>query len=495
MSAPFSSGTTPRRSFLLILLMGLFYLIRTVFNALYWLWLIIKWAFAPVMFLVNVLILMPVGKLTMKMPVALEIEPVTEDDLPYAVWCEFKNLSLTLEQEGFEAQQYVLTNNLIPNTHYYMLSMIHPSKVQGVGINIIVPDKADLDDSELPVGSQVGVEFSTCYGSKKVVDLTNYAQLTPFPTDHVRQRLLVNDASVQSLYRIFDQYEAQTACKITPEIFNQLRYKPGKILDDEYQLLIKYSLDEGYLSQRKAFYQLTWKGVLSSGLRTVWPTSVWFQHQVHKQTMQEMELHGMQTANLWEYEPEPFIDEALKKPCDTLPEALKLAHTKLKQHVTIIPDIEISLISIEIQQPEKMPPASYTFSFRQYQRFLNRESALLNEVTIDINNDESLISVDSHTPELYKKDEIEDIDPATPLLNGLTPYLEPSKVIALCRTKETQSIEEIYTLSLSIEEDMHQWQIEYETSDQQPAYRIIDAVSGEQITSHLRTPTIDSSYS
>ena len=294
---------------------SMFLIFIPIFSLLYWLMIIIKWLFAPIMLGINIFLVIPCGKFFVKMPHTLKTLPIDESSLPNSIWKHFKEVSLELAREGFVVGDYVKIKNLSPNLKSFFMSMVLPRTGQAVGVIVSVPLKADLSIMELPEEATCSLEFTTYYEENTIVDFIIYSDPEPFPFLKSRQRLFVEELSSRGLFQLFDQFEKSIDGKIPASLFTKLSNNPETVVKSEYLMLVNHALKQGFLKKRSSHYVMTWKGAVTNGLRTVWPSSEWFIHKEQQKLKTVLNTAGLEYEDIWDFEPDDSksgqLDESL----------------------------------------------------------------------------------------------------------------------------------------------------------------------------------------
>ena len=356
----------------------------TLFQAVYWLFIGIKWLFAPIMLVFNIFIAIPYGKFFVKLPLTLDTHSIDECKLPTSIWWHFKEVSLELARMGFEVGNYLEIRNFAPNINTFFMSMVNHEKNQGAGILISVPKKTRLEDTELPPEAIHSVEFTTYDSEKMIIDFTTQPTPDPFPFLKNRQRLFADDLPEFALYNLFDQFEKKTGCSLSATTLSQLYDNPATIIHSEYLMLVNHSLQQHFIKKAATNYTMTWKGAMTNGLRTVWPTSVWYKHKDQKKLSTIMEQAGIKVDKCWEYGGETLISHPLEAPLLSLDKALEHSKSLLNKHFSLPSKLE----SVDILNPEKDKP-KLIFSFQTVELFPKRNAVVQGLVKIVIDNIDS----------------------------------------------------------------------------------------------------------
>lgn len=447
----------------------IFSLFVILFRLIYWLFIGIKWLFAPLMLVLNIFLIIPYGKFFVKLPLALETDSIDENILPNCIWWHFKEVSLELARDGFEVGSYIEIKNIAPDMNTFFMSMVNHETQQGAGIIVTVPKKVKLDGTDLPIPSVHGVEFTTYCGAQNsgdqtIVDFTNLPTPDPFPYLKNRQRLFVYDLSARGLYRLFDQFEKTMDCELPVSTVSQLSEKPETIIKSEYLMLVSHALKQNFIKKASDDYAMTWKGATTNGLRTVWPTSSWYKYKDLKKLNAVLEQSGMEVQ---EYEPEQNPSHRLLEPLFPLDHALIHSKFLLDEYL----DTPKKLVSINILNPEAQYP-SFNFRFQSVERFPERKAANygLSEVSIDnsdlqyhINMDDmGLVSTEGFDVDDDREDDID----LKPLEEVLSTYIGYKKVLEVVyqHNDYSQGVE-IVDMYLAINEGQPLWVVYLDTDD------------------------------
>jgi len=446
-----------------------------LFKLVYGLFVVIKWFFAPIMLIINIIFIIPFGRFFIKLPLVLETPAVDEKQLPDCIWRHFKEVSLEMAHVGFVLGKYIEIKNITPNLNTYFMSLVNHKIKQGAGVMVIIPKKVKLDGIDLPDEAVHLIEFTTLCGNQTIVDFTSQIIPDPFPFLKERQRIFVDGLSVRGLYKLFDQFTTKLECELPDSTISQLSNKPEIIIKSEFLMMIKHALAQNFVKESSTHYVLTWKGAISNGLRTVWPTSDWYKHQEQKNLHDVMKKAGMELKDCWEYESEVKISQPLSRPLVSLDDAYKQAIVSLNSSL----ETSIKLISIEVIWPEKQVP-SFHFYFQIIETFPERKAMHATLVQSAIDNEKEQCHLHIEDIQLESLGYFDEDMGFQPLDENLSDYISYKKVLELIYQHDDYLPEsKIVDMQLSIDEGQPLWTVYLDNNEEYEIEIIIHAKTGE----------------
>ncbi len=257
------------------------WLMVVVFRLFWALWELIKWSFAPIAFLIDVLIILPLAKFMMRMAANPEFELIQEDDLPDYAWAGLEESKQRLIQTGYEVGQWVRVRNMGNNQILYLMSMVHPQLQLGLGIGYMEMTKDNRDDRP----SDMAFAEATLQSSDgSLIDLTTMVDADILRQVPNRSRYNYSELGVPELSMLVSQVSKKTGFVSNEEALTELINDAPKLMRDEYAAAMGYAQQRGYLKPdgNSEKLKLTWAGAFRSTLMTLWPTSVYFKYKEEK---------------------------------------------------------------------------------------------------------------------------------------------------------------------------------------------------------------------
>ena len=431
---------------------------------------IIKWLFAPIMFALNLLVYIPIGKLTIKVPIKAKSIQIEEATLPTAVWLAMKETECELASYGFSVGCYVLNKNSVPKMDLYFMSLVNHEKSQGVGMTVLVPNNLKADEIEEDDLLQT-VEFSLQNNQGKIIDISNSSQLLPLPLLDNRQYIYFREGGTQGLYQFYKKYKQANQCYLPANILDQLENNPEKILQAEALTVINHGIRQGFLKTSKDHYSLTWKGAFQSGLRTVWPSSDWYHYLEKKKTDKIMNDIGLSMNDLWKTVEEGNL-QPLKKKVISQQQVVKIAEE-------IIKDIHQSanMITMLVLNPEDKNP-EFRFEFQHIKKYKERTVSYILDDVLIIDTDKQTYTLNRGCPDFYVAEDMEYFKEGicTPLVHDLRGYLDVEQAIKIAKSNGFTLISE---LQLGIEDGESSWIIYGQDVDDEVQSISIHAQTGK----------------
>lgn len=282
------------------------------------LWSMIKWGVAPVVLLGNLLLLMPAGKFLIAAPRRLMAEVIEEAELPDHVWAWMEGSRLRLLRDGYVNGQLLKVHNIAEGQQGYALSLVHPQRRLGVGLNYIENTK---DKRKERLTDLTFAEFTLACPDGGMMDLANQQQVDPIERVPGRQRLIFRELGNHELNLLAGQISEKTACRTRPETLERLQNDLQGILNEEFDAGMAAQMEGGFLKTCAApdRLRLTWKGAVVSTLRTLWPTSVYFKNRDEQRV--EAFCRSLDIDPMSLYETDPLRGKSsLEHPIDGLDE-------------------------------------------------------------------------------------------------------------------------------------------------------------------------------
>ena len=232
----------------------------------YWL---LKWLFAPIALVFDMLVIMPIAKLTMSMKSTPSFSEIEQHQLPNTVWRYLEETRIRFEQLGFETGCYISCVDVIPNQGIYSLTMVNRYDHMAVGIIYIRMLKAK--DPALDIQ---GCEFS-CVRDGAFMDISNNSTLEPFLPMPGRLRIFLPNYTSVELYSLARRMMTALKCSCNDKILELMATNPHMVMNDELAMMYRAHIQRGlmYLDKQNGNIKLTWKGAVLSAWQTLWPTS------------------------------------------------------------------------------------------------------------------------------------------------------------------------------------------------------------------------------
>jgi len=244
----------------------------------YWVFAAIKWMLAPVAILFDFLILFPIGKFSVSMPVRPAFAEIDSAGLPLEAWCHFEATAGLFKRFGFTTGKIIASDEVIAGYDVYVMMLVNHADGMACAINYYRFKKAKNELMDLN-----SCEF-TCVSNGQVVDLCNTTITEPFLPMLDRTRLVLRDLTDSAIYRIFKEYVQASQGQWDEETLLELQNNPRQICSNEYNMMMQSNVKRGYLYENKhGRYYTTWKGAWVNTCQTLWPFSVWYRSGLEKQ--------------------------------------------------------------------------------------------------------------------------------------------------------------------------------------------------------------------
>lgn len=232
---------------------------------------VVRWLFAPLVLLLQLLIMVPLSR-TMKIPVTRSsFQRVDEPEVPDDAWIYFRETASLLGLIGFRAGPFVRLSGIFDNQTTYGIPLTNTQTRIGMGVNY----NAISDKKGRVVDNRRAVELTAECGQGRMVDFTNSEDLEPFmPASRTRIRLPYH--TELDLLRLFSGYTENSGCTLSDTTLTRLQDEPDAVLWDEFRNGLEEAARDGYLvmSPGDEVMHLTWKGALRAALLAQWPLSV-----------------------------------------------------------------------------------------------------------------------------------------------------------------------------------------------------------------------------
>lgn len=445
-----------------------------VFSAL---WFVIKWGFAPIALLVDFLILLPLGKLILKTPSKLEGKLIDEAELPDHVWEWMEQSRLRLLPDGYVNGQLIKIDHLAENQVLYALSLVHPEKKLGVGLNYL---EATKDTNKERLTDLTFAEFTLKCPDGSDMDLSNQQQVDPIPRIPGRQRYIFSQFGVQELSMLAERISESTGCETSADALDGLLNDLPGILGTEFDLGTRIQLEQGYSkpSSNPEKLTLTWKGAFLSTLRTLWPTSAYYKHVSEQSAQAFCESLGIEMMELYEQSSDhgtieydqaiPSL-EVLQSRLSELGDRIPRLKEYRPQNITCSFDDSGTLQAVEVSMEfhKHYPVREYIVSTECYLHFDNEQ--LQCEYSCD--------SFDS----LRSLAESEELNhPA--LLSSLEGYLSIDRVLEIAASNHGKQDMEVSEATLESSEEKPVWNVVFVSrAEDDHAFVSVDAVDGSVV--------------
>ncbi len=255
---------------------GIAFFFPSVLRLIYGLFLLLKWLFAPIAMVFDMLVIMPIAKITMSIKSTLAFSSIEPDLLPNTVWRYLEETRIRFEQLGFETGCYISCADAVPSQTIYSLTMANRADHMAVGIIYIKMDKAK--DPALDIE---GCEFS-CVHDGKFMDVSNNTSLEPFLPMPGRLRIFLPYYSSVELYYLARRMMTALKCSCNDKMLELMMSNPELLMNDEVRMMYGANIQRGlmYLDKQQGRIKLTWKGAVVSAWQTLWPTSEFYRKKL-----------------------------------------------------------------------------------------------------------------------------------------------------------------------------------------------------------------------
>lgn len=420
------------------------------------LWMVIKWGFAPAAFLIDMLILMPLGKFIVKTPQEPNIEVIKEAELPDYVWLWMEQSKQQLLREGYVNGQLVKIDNLGVNQMLYLQSLVHPERQLGVGLGYIEMTK---DASEERHSDMNFAEFTFVCKDGKTIDLSNLQQIDALRQLPNRSRYNFQQFGVYELSLIASQISEKSGCYTDKETQHRLTNDMPRLFMEEYELGFEFQQNRGYVKSggESGYFKLTWKGALRSALMTLWPTSVYFKHAEEDEAEAFCASLEIDLKALYE-------DES----CNGI--------VRYDQTISELNDLELQLDALARQVPQMTGslPISISYDYEEDGRISRidvnmelrkdypvREYVSSSECLVSFDNDDLVCEYSCNTYDLfYTKEEHEKLD-MPQLIPSLTNLLPLSRIISIAAESLDDKALALSNASLQMDEQSLVWTLTF----------------------------------
>jgi len=269
--------------------MAVAYLFMGLFRVLLGVFTLLKWAFAPIAFLFDILIIFPFGKFFIKIKATPAFQEIEGAELPEVVWRHIEETRLKFQQLGFRTGRYLCNHDMLQNQSIFNLTMTNRSERMGVGIIYIQAQKAK--DASLDI---TACEF-TCVRDGVFMDLTNNTSIEPFLPTPGRLRMVMEFHTDEQLYYLARKMQQKLDCHCNDKMLELLETNPRLLLNDEIRMMIHNNTKRGLMFRNKKdnVLQLTWKGAWLSTLQTLWPTSVLYRRKLNRLSLDIFKRVGL----------------------------------------------------------------------------------------------------------------------------------------------------------------------------------------------------------
>jgi hypothetical protein len=437
-----------------------FSLIAGLLFAGYWiivaLWMVIKWSIAPIAFLVDMLILMPLGKFLVKIPVKPDIEGVEEADLPDYVWVWMEESNSCLLREGYVKGQLIKINNMGENQILYLHSLVHPEHQLGVGLGYI---EMTNDTSEERHSDMNFAEFTFVCNDGKTIALSNLQKVDVLRQIPNRSRYNFSEFGVYELSLLARQVSINSGCHTNQEIQHRLANDMLQLFKEEFTMNFEHQLDRGYvkLDGESGNLKLTWKGALRSALMTLWPTCVYFKHIEENEAAAYCVFLGIDLLALLEVEAcngRASYDQTISELNDLQP----LLHS-LTQRVPILSGSEPISISLEYEGNGRVSGVDVNMEMRKDHPV--RDYVSSSECFASFNNADLVCEYSCNSYDVfYKKEEYETLD-MPQLIPPLSELLPLSQIIPIAAERIDKKAVTLSNASLQMDEQTLAWTLKF----------------------------------
>ena len=407
------------------LFVGIFQLVSAI-------WMLVKWAIAPIAFVIDILIIMPIAKMMVRMVANPAIEVIEEAEVPDYAWARLEENRHRLLWSGYKEGQWVKAK-MSDHQIIYLLSMVHPQLRLGLGIAYVAVIKDDHKDRPSDM-TFAEVTLETPDGS--LIDLSTMEDPDFLRKVPNRRRLNFSELDVPELTTLASLVSQKTGFVSSEEALEGLVKETPKLMRDEYAAAIGYAQQIGYLTPDDGGekLKLTWKGAIKSALMTLWPTSVYFKHKEKQAAEAFCTSLGIEQMMLYESEPgqgELAYDQTIKDMEEL---------TRELEQVPLLAGFRPAAIYITFEDHGQI--AEVRVEMERHTSYVQRDYVMTTVATINFNN-KTLMSdyACSSFDLIMSKEDFELMDrlPLLPSMKGLLPL---SRIVALAMDgRDDQNLE------------------------------------------------------
>lgn len=427
-----------------------------VFRLLWALWMVIKWGFAPIAFLIDMLIILPLAKSMMRMTASPEFEVIQEEDLPDYAWAWFEESKQRLMQTGYELGQCVRVNNMSNNQILYLMPMVHPQLRLGLGIGYVEVTKDNNEDRP----SDITFAEATLQSSDdSLIDLTTMVDVDLLRQVPNRSRYNFSELGVPELSVLVNQVSKKTGFVLKEETLGELRLDAPRLMRDEYAAAMEYSQQRGYLKPDGdgEKLKLTWAGAFRSALMTLWPTSVYFKYKEKKAAEDFCASLGIEQTHLYENDPGQG-EVAYESPIYDLNDlSHQLEH--VLHRVSFLAEYRPATLHCGFDDHNRI--AEISIHIERRKAYEQRDYVMATEASLCFHNHTLTCNYDcSSFDYLVSREDYEAMD-RPPLLPTLTDLLPLSRILEIATATLDEQQVEISDAALEMEEKDLVWSLSF----------------------------------
>ncbi len=438
---------------------------------------LVKWLFAPIALVFDILVLLPFGRITVKVPAKPAFQEKQLDDLPDPVWRYFVQSRFVFNAHGFRPGRYLYNEDVMPGVGIYTMTMINPR--QGIGFGLMYLQILKARDDSL---DRTACEF-TCIKDDLFVDMTNNSVLEPFLPTPGRIRLIMDVYSDEQLYLIHKKFVETADCRNNAKMLELLETNPRLLLGDEIRMLLNNNIKRGYMYRepRADVLRLTWKGALVSALQTLWPMSDFYRKKLHRMAhdyLAEFDIDAEQWV--WRFDEQVPVRE-LERPVDSLSTAIALAAPLAAQHGMVLPPVSVA-VDLKVEHGNCQVDL-VDVRYESTQDFASRKMRWRGSFGVSLDNRGKQILVEDGEKDMYTHEEYEayGLEEMPPLPERVDQLLDIADVVQHVNENRSHADEPMEGyLVLQMTDGRPEWSVQYTFGEQFDNIRL-DAVSGERI--------------
>ena len=304
---------------------------------------LIRWLFAPIVLLLQLVLMMPFAKTMSLSLVRRNFRQVDAQEIPDAAWIYFQEMSAKLRMLGFKSGPCVRYTGITNNQTNYAMTMVNPDRKLGLGLNYIIIVNA----AGATVAERTYIEMTAECGDR-YIDFTNNEEVEPF-TPSNRLRMSFPHWDELQLLRAFNDYTAKYSCTLTDALIHQLMDEPDTVMWEELSRGMENLVQQGFLTHKpdKETLGLTWKGAFYAGVLVQWPLSVPARKREEKIIKDAFEQVELDIDN--------YDDTQLAQFLPPLPVAVNSS--------ILLPDLMLALKPLFRGISDQLKPATISFSF------------------------------------------------------------------------------------------------------------------------------------